>query len=69
MSPLAVNSPPFVIPLSVDDVESLEETIAILADANRLSSLLASEAEIARGETVSQEELDAAMAARRRLAP
>lgn len=51
--------------VAVDDLEALEETIAILSDPLAMESLAVSEAEIARGERVSEEELDAAMAARR----
>ena len=43
--------------VSVDDLESLEETIAILSDGDAVAALLASEAELARGEIVSRAEL------------
>jgi PHD/YefM family antitoxin component YafN of YafNO toxin-antitoxin module len=54
--------------VSVDDLESLEETIAILSDGDAVAALLASEAELARGEIVSQAELVEAVAKRRRSA-
>jgi PHD/YefM family antitoxin component YafN of YafNO toxin-antitoxin module len=45
----------------VEDVERLEETIAILSDPATMGRLAESEAEIARGETVSAEDLAEAM--------
>jgi hypothetical protein len=47
----------------VDDV--LEETIEILADADTMRRLHASDAELARGDVETQHELDAAMQRRR----
>ncbi len=63
---VTVHGHPSAVLLSVDDLDALEETIAILSDADAVASLIASEAEIARGDLVSQEDLAAAMAARRR---
>jgi PHD/YefM family antitoxin component YafN of YafNO toxin-antitoxin module len=54
--------------ISVDDLESMEETISLLSSEQAMRDLLASEAELARGETVTLDELTAAMAARRRQA-
>ena len=54
--------------VSVDDLESLEETIAVLSDGDAVAALLASEGELARGEVVSRAELVEAMAKRRRSA-
>jgi antitoxin YefM len=51
--------------LAMEDLESLEETIEILADADTMRRLHASDAELARGEAETHEELAAAM--RRRL--
>jgi prevent-host-death family protein len=43
--------------LAVDDLERLEETIAILSDPATMRRLADSDAELARGEIVSAEEL------------
>jgi antitoxin YefM len=56
---------PAAVLVSVDDLEALEETIAVLSDPATLSRLAESEAELRRGEVVEAEELAAAMAARR----
>jgi len=63
---VTVHGRPSAVLLSVEDLESLEETIALLYDTDAVAALLASEAELARGEVVTQEELAAAVAARRR---
>jgi PHD/YefM family antitoxin component YafN of YafNO toxin-antitoxin module len=47
--------------LAVEDLESLEETIAVLSDADALRDLIEAEAEIARGEGESEDQLAAAM--------
>jgi prevent-host-death family protein len=51
--------------LAVDDLESLEETIAILSDTAAMRALAQADAELARGEQEGQASLDAAMQARR----
>jgi antitoxin YefM len=51
--------------LAVEDVEALEETIAILSDAETMKQLIEAEAEIARGEGETQEQLAEAMRRRR----
>jgi len=56
---------PAAVLVSIDDLEALEETIAVLSDSATLSRLAESEAELRRGEVVDAEELAAAMAARR----
>src|SRR4051794_39954551 len=56
---------PAAVLLSVDDLEALEETVAVLSDPATLRRLGESEAELNRGEVVSADELAAAMAARR----
>jgi len=63
---VTVHGRPSAVLVSVDDLESLEETIAILSDGDAVAALLASEAELARGEIVSQVELVKAVAKRRR---
>jgi antitoxin YefM len=51
--------------LAVDDLESLEETIAILSDTEAMRALAQADAELARGEGEDQASLEAAMQARR----
>jgi antitoxin YefM len=63
---VTVHGRPSAVLVSVEDLESLEETIAVLADGDAVSALLASEAELTRGEVVSEAELVEAMAKRRR---
>ena len=57
---------PAAVLLSVEDLESLEETIDLLSDSEAVADLITSEAELARGEMISGEELTQAVAARRR---
>ena len=47
--------------MSLDDLESMEETIAILSDKDAVQQLVASDEELARGEGESEEELTKAM--------
>lgn len=49
----------------LDDLEALEETIAVLSDANVVRALDQADGELAREEGEGQESLAAAMAARR----
>ncbi len=63
---VTVHGRPSAVLVSVEDLESLEETIAVLADSKAVQALVQSEAELARGEIVSADELVAAVAARRR---
>ena len=63
---VTVHGRPSAVLVSVEDLESLEETIAVLSDSKAVQALVQSEAELARGETVSADELVAAVAARRR---
>jgi prevent-host-death family protein len=65
---VTVHGRPSAVLLSVEDLESLEETIAVLSDSKAVQALVQSETELARGETVSADELVAAVAARRRSA-
>ena len=57
--------PTAVALLSVEDLEALEETIAVLSDAAAMRALAAAEVEIARGEGEGQADLAAAMRKRR----
>jgi prevent-host-death family protein len=58
---VTVHGRPSAVLLAVDDLESLEETIAVLSDTDVLRHLIEAEAEIARGEGESEEQLAAAM--------
>ena len=62
---VTVHGKPSAVLLATEDLESLEETIEILADADTMRRLHASDAELARGEVESRAELDAAMTGRR----
>ena len=62
---ITVHGRPTATLVAVDDLESLEETIAILSDAAALRSLADSDAELARGEGEDEASLTAAMRARR----
>jgi prevent-host-death family protein len=64
---VTVHGRPSAVLLSPDDLESLEETIAILSDQAALRQLSASDAELARGEGESEEDLAEAMRRRRSL--
>jgi prevent-host-death family protein len=62
---VTVHGRPSAMLLAVEDVAALEETIAILSDAETMKQLIEAEAEIARGEGESQEQLTEAMRRRR----
>lgn len=62
---VTVHGRPSAVLLSPDDLEALEETIAILSDEAAIRQLTASDAELARGEGESEEELAEAMRRRR----
>ena len=47
--------------LAVEDLEALEETLAIMRDAGTLRRLAESDAELARGEEVTADELTEAL--------
>ena len=63
---VTVHGRPSAVLLSPDDLEALEETIAILSDAEAVRQLAASDAELARGEGESEQDLVNAMRRRRR---
>ena len=65
---VTVHGRPSAILLSPDDLEALEETIAILSDSATLEQLARSDAELARGEGHSEDELNEAMRRRGRTA-
>jgi prevent-host-death family protein len=62
---VTVHGRPTAVLLAVDDLESLEETIAVLSDPAALRALGQADAEIARGEGEDADSLAAAMRARR----
>jgi antitoxin YefM len=62
---VTVHGKPSAVLLSQADLDALEETIAVLADAEALRQLAASDAEIAAGETETEEGLAEAMRRRR----
>ena len=55
-----------LVTMSTEDLESMEETIGILADEPLMRQLLKAEAEIAQGQGESLEQLQIAMAERKR---
>lgn len=62
---VTVHGRPSAILLSPDDLEALEETIAILSDEAALRQLASSDEELGRGEGESVEDLAEAMRSRR----
>jgi prevent-host-death family protein len=62
---VTVHGHPSAVLVSVEDLEQLEETVTILSDPETMRRLADSDAEIARGETVSADELAEAMRKRR----
>lgn len=62
---VTVHGRPSAVLLAVEDLESLEDTIAVLSDGEALRQLAASDAELVRGEGESQDDLNAAMRLRR----
>ncbi len=62
---VTVHGRPTAVLLAVDDLEALEETIAVLSDSAALRALGEADAELARGEGEDQESLATAMRARR----
>jgi antitoxin YefM len=62
---VTVHGRPTAVLVAVDDLESLEETIALLSDAATMRSLADADAELARGEAEDIDALHAAMRDRR----
>ena len=58
------NGEPTVVMMAVDDLESLEETLAILREEHTMRDLAQAEAEIAAGDTLDAAELRTLMARR-----
>jgi len=63
---VTVHGRPSAVLVAVDDLEGLEETIAVLSDSDTIRQLVASDAELTRGEGESQERLEEAMKRRSR---
>jgi prevent-host-death family protein len=63
---ITVHGRPAAVLMSVENLESIEETNAILSETDAVTSLIASEEELARGQVVTEDELRATMAVRRR---
>jgi len=62
---VTVHGKPSAILIAPEDLEALEETLAIMRDAATMNRLAGSDAELARGEYVSAEELAETMRRRR----
>jgi antitoxin YefM len=62
---VTVHGRPSAVLVATEDLESLEETIEILSEADTMRRLHTSDAELVRGESESQRELAAAMERRR----
>ena len=62
---VTVHGRPSAILIAPEDLEALEETLEIMRDAATMNRLAESDAELARGEYVSAEELAEAMRRRR----
>jgi antitoxin YefM len=54
---VTVHGHPSAVLVALEDLEQLEETLAILRDADTMARLASSDAELARGESISSEEL------------
>ena len=63
---VTVHGRPTAVLVAVDDLESLEETIAVLSNTDALRALAVADAELAAGRGESEAALRAAMASRRR---
>ena len=63
---VTVHGKPSAVLIATEDLESLEETLALLSDPETLRRLSASDAELARGEGESEDQLARAMNERRR---
>ncbi|QNP55937.1 type II toxin-antitoxin system Phd/YefM family antitoxin [Tessaracoccus defluvii] len=63
---VTVHGKPSAVLIATDDLQSLEESIAILSDPDTMQRLAASDAELAQGEGESEAELAQAMTERRR---
>ena len=62
---VTVHGQPSAVLIATEDLESLEETIAVLSDPATMQRLAASDQELARGEGESEEQLEQTMRQRR----
>lgn len=62
---VTVHGRPTAVLLAVDDLDALEETIAVLSDTTTVQALAAADSELARGEGETEDALRDAMRARR----
>lgn len=62
---VTVHGKPSAVLIATEDLESLEESVAILSDPDTMRRLAASDAELARGEGESEADLDQAMSQHR----
>lgn len=62
---VTVHGRPVAVLLAVDDLDALEETIAVLSDTTTVQALAAADSELARGEGETEDALRDAMRARR----
>jgi len=62
---VTVHGRPSAVLLAVEDLEALEETIAVLSDSDTVRQLVDSDAELARGEGETEQQLAEAMRRRR----
>lgn len=62
---VTVHGRPSAVLMAVEDLESLEETIAVLSDPETMRQMAESDAELARGEGESEAQLNEAMRRRR----
>lgn len=62
---VTVHGKPAAVLVAVDDLEALEETIAVLSDAAAMRALFDAQAELASGEGEDEETLARAMLTRR----
>jgi antitoxin YefM len=54
---VTVHGRPSAVLVAIEDLERLEETLAILRDPDTMARLAESDAELARGESISESEL------------
>jgi prevent-host-death family protein len=62
---VTVHGRPSAVLVALEDLVALEETLEILSNAETVQRLIDSDAELARGEIVTADELDAVMSQRR----
>lgn len=63
---VTVHGQPSAVLIAVEDLEALQETLAILSEPDTMKRLAESDAELARGEVIEGDEIAGILAARRR---